>query len=593
MLKQHCFITTCLVLSMVYAQLVVAATQLSDGELANVSGGGSSPPLNTANLFQEQQQPNQNGTISSVGNQSQSFDGLDTSPVVFAILQSQIVLDRPRILTLTGSAQHGLYALNLENQLSSDVIAATNVMGGGFLFPKDVTPVLLLSQTSQMSQLYRYQGRLDSALAGNHHETESHTVISTADFRQNVHSMVDQHDISETHRYSASTWDVEVGKVPRQEIQLPDINGLPRVNRTSTNIVPGFDLGGTVTIKGTQYGAKAKYNGTTLYGPQASIDAVLLQQQDLLIEATLKLPELDFGEITGCLGRCEPEDYRTLWDAGSIGGTNIFSVLKAVDDQFAPSDPIAFSDDGIILKGMGSLLEDELNLNAGFVLTGEGRLALSEPASVSIGGEISFKSTLDTHFWIDPTIINKTVEVLTWGLAKDVFDKWEQDTEYALIDVSIPFTLVDVEIPPFELEYKGTVIAQLGPGEVSADELETVSVDTHFEDNTRIERSSTEAFTQRSSSETCEHSSFTGGRMTGAEAELLAMSEGTLLVNNGNYISFSSQAQQGMRVMHGVNAVSSIAANSLNLGQTPALVRGTSGRPQMSLQQHNQFTQQR
>lgn len=592
-MKRNRLITICLVLSMMCAQPAMAATPLSDIELADVSGGGSSPPLNTANLSQEQQQPNHNGATPSVGHQEQGYEGLDTSPVVFAILQSQIVLDRPRMLSLTGSAQQRLYALNLENQLSGDVIAATNVLGGDFLFPKDVTPVLLLSQISQMSQLYRYQGRLDSALAGNHHETKSHTVISTADFRQNVHSLVDQHDISETHHYSASTWDVEVAKVPRQDIQLPDINALPRINRTSTNIVPGFDLGGTVTIKGTQYGAKAKYNGTTLYGPAASIDAVLLQQQDLLIEATLKLPELDFGEITGCLGRCEPEDYRTLWDVGSIGGTNIFSVLKAVDDQFAPSDLIAFSDDGIIIKGMGSLLEDELNLNAGFVLAGKGRLALSEPASVTVGGEVSFKSTLDTHFWIDPTIINKTIEVLTWGLAKNVFDKWEQNTEYDLIDVSIPFAIVDVEIPPFELEYEGTVIAQLGPGQVSADSLDFVSVDTEFKDNTHIERSSTETFAQRSFSETYEHSSFTGGRMTGAEAELLAMSEGTLSVNNGSYIAFSSQAQQGMRVMHGVNAVSSIAANSLNLGQTPVLMRGAGGRPQMSLQQHNQFTQQR
>lgn len=177
---------------------------------------------------------------------AQSFDGLDTSPVVFAILQSQIVLDRPRMLSLTRSAQQRLYALNLENQLSSDVIAATNVMGGDFRFPKDVTPVLLLSQASQMSQLYRYQGRLDSALAGNHHERKSRTVIDTLDFGQNVHSLVDRHNISETYSYSAGTWDVEVGKVPRQEseenYQLIQTAFEQRLTKEGGMLLPPYQL---------------------------------------------------------------------------------------------------------------------------------------------------------------------------------------------------------------------------------------------------------------------------------------------------------------------------------------------------------------
>jgi hypothetical protein len=116
------------------------------------------------------------------------------------------------------------------------------------------------------------------------------------------------------------------------------------------------------------------------------------------------------------------------------------------------------------------------------------------------------------------------------------------------------------------------------------------SFETIEEDNTLILTTNHIDINESSFSETFEHSVFTGGQMTGAEAELIALSEGTLSVDNNSNVSISNYAQRDMRVLHAVNAVSSIAANGLNVGKMSALAQGIS---QMSLQQQNQFVQQR
>ena len=81
--------------------------------------------------------------------------------------------------------------------------------------------------------------------------------------------------------------------------------------------------------------------------------------------------------------------------------------------------------------------------------------------------------------------------------------------------------------------------------------------------------------------------------MTGAQADLLALSEGSLTVDNSSLISLADNAQQKIRVFNGVNAVSSVAANALNISRPPVMTAGSSVLPQMLMQQRNIFIQQR
>jgi len=121
--------------------------------------------------------------------------------------------------------------------------------------------------------------------------------------------------------------------------------------------------------------------------------------------------------------------------------------------------------------------------------------------------------------------------------------------------------------------------------------------DTHVgpvvQDDNLVEEYKAIDVAESSFNESYEHSVFTGGQMTGAEAELLALSNGSLTLDNNNTILLSENAQQNMRVFNSVNAVASVAANAMNISRLPVMTGGSSAMSQISMQQHNRFIQQR
>jgi len=74
---------------------------------------------------------------------------------------------------------------------------------------------------------------------------------------------------------------------------------------------------------------------------------------------------------------------------------------------------------------------------------------------------------------------------------------------------------------------------------------------------------------------------------------LLAMSESNLSVDYNNSISMAGHAQQGMRIFNSVNAVSSVAANAMNISRLPVLSGESPAMTRISMLQHNYFSQQR
>jgi hypothetical protein len=157
----------------------------------------------------------------------------------------------------------------------------------------------------------------------------------------------------------------------------------------------------------------------------------------------------------------------------------------------------------------------------------------------------------------------------------------------ANIDVCIIFWCWTVKIDLVTIDETLNVVEPVvtEPGDTS----ETVG--SH--DNNTIEIYDAVDVAESSFSESYEHTVFTGGQMTGAEAELLALSEGTLSVENNSNVSLADGAQRNMRVFNGVNAVSSIAANALNVSRLPSFTAGPSAVSRISMQQHNRFNQQR
>jgi hypothetical protein len=535
---------------------------LTDTELAVVGGGG-------VNLPQDQQKPNQNSTDLVSNTDPLSDDGMDRAPDAVAVFQSEINIDYQRKLFLGETAQQDLRALNLENEVSSDVIGTTNIIGGRLLVPTGTTPRLLFKQTNQLNQLHRQQGHLNSSTAGYSYETTVETKFDYENYNHFASFFVEQRDRNETFNYYESAWDVAVDKIPLPDFICEDCE-LELLTPSPIELIPGFSIGDVVDLgRLGEYGALANYDGVILYTP----GAYLSTGADHVIQANLKIPELDFGsiEMRGCFVDCI--EYEK--DFGSIGG-NIITL---------ESPPL--------------LVDDELNLNTGFVFAGKGRITLLEPAFIKIGGEADFKFSVNLDLVVDLSSIDK-IGIIQTALKQT---RWEKHPKLDLIDETIPFTLLSFEIAPFDIKFDGVMKAEVmgGTGEVKKadedtippDELQHSSFDYFFRDNSRIESAFTEDVTETSFSESVEHSVLTGGQMTGAEAELLALSEGNLKVNNNSNVSLSGSAQQNMRIVHGVNAVSSIAANSLNVGQMPSFVTGTTRARQVSLLQQNHFIQQR
>ncbi len=589
------FLTSSIVSGLLFSGVSLGATSLSDIELAEVSGGGIDPQLNGQSLSQEQQQPENNSTGYTPNKPLQNNDGMELTPEFFAILQSEIDVKRERKVNLNGTSQQGAQALNLENVLSSDIVSTNNVFNGGNITLDEVTTGIEVNQINSLHQLHRTQGSLNSSIAGYRYETTTHLKNETESFDQKIYVSIDQHDQTTTLTMSENEWSAAVGKVNFAEQFIEGNKIITILEPETITLIAGGTIGVIVDgWWGDKYGAEASYTGLFLEGPSASVNNIRpfgSNDSDLLIGATLRLGNIDFGvfRAEGCVGICA----EVTKDLGGLEILNLFEFLAKVNPVI---DGVGFIKEGIILEGMGSVFDDELNLNTGFAFIGNGSLKVLEPSSIKVAGEFNLKVDAGLTFTLDLSGVDVSGLFGPWPRSWSWPDTAENDKD--IIDLKIPFTLLDIKSPAIEgiiydQSFEDKLIAKLGPGDVSAsNDIEDIPTETE-QDTSRIFDKDIIDIGDSTSSESYEHTVLTGGQMTGAEAELLALSEGSLSVDNSNRISLADGAQQNMRVFNGVNAVSSVAANAINISRLPTVTRGLSAVPQISMQQHNSFIQQR
>lgn len=574
-----------------------AAKVLSDPELATISGAGVEFSLDGQGLPQEPQQPDQQGLFPPAAN-PQNNNGMDLFPSTIAVLQSSAEIDHRRTLVLGDNAQQALSALSLDNGYASDTVTTTNVFGGELDVPPGTVPRLTINQGSEVHQLYRQQGQVYSSEAGFRYEKTLQQNHNHEQRETSLAARIEQVDRLESYLQTQSVWNVQVAKIQRPEVDRIMMSSL--LDPEPTEFIKDFDVFSWQPLSWlSSFFGSSKYAGVTLPSPLASEPELEVRGENLLVKTNLELPSIGFGsvELDGlywdevCSDNvCVPVLRATPKNEniGSIDVTNLLTVLEEIDEEVAHDDFISFSEEGIILHGLGDILADELNLNTGFVVAGSGHIKTTETARIKIGAEANFGLVTELKFTVDLRDID------TLGIIADIFNKdealWSNFSVDQLIEVTIPVTFIDRETPPFELEFNGLVVAQLGSGKVSADGLESATVSHSFQDNSRIEESLTRDVGTSSFDDTFERSVFVGGRMAEGKADLVAMSEGTLTVERGGNVDISGLAQRDMRVLHGVNAVTSIAANSLNVGSIPVF---NSGITQISSRQHNQFVQQR
>lgn len=581
-----------------------AASALSDSELALISGAGVTGNPQNPTVPQQPQQPqddqlpqqtDEDSTATPPSPSLSNPDGMQDAPQVFTLLQGSAEVDISRRLDLQDDAQRGASLLNMENVIGSDAVAANNLFQGGALALEGTTTSVEVNQINDLAQLHRSQGSLQSSESGYYYESTRYLVDYSENWDRYDYLAIQLNDQHSVSQWTGNSWSVAVDPINFSEPQVNDNSIVTLIDPDQVFLIPPIGIDGTATgLFGEEYGADAYYSGLYVEGPRLSIDSLHpygINNEDLLVASTARMGLIDFGglDIRVCFGAfgCTGEvDGETDINLGQIEILNLFDALALLDPLVAPNDGIGFISDGIVLEGMGSVYEDDHNLNTGFALVGSGQFSVTEPAS--------FYSGLD----IDLTVESRVT--LTFDLGDldplNVFPSLDESIPpegFKWIDVSEHVPLIDIKGETINQVVSGMVIVPLGPGEVTAEATGPTSQTDSSSDVQSITESVTDNLSQTSFTETYEHQLLVGGQMSDAQAELLSLSEGSLKVDNNNAISLSRQTQQNIRVFNGVNAVSSVAANAVNVGQLPTMSRNTGGLSTMSMRQQNQFIQQR
>ena len=541
-----------------------AMTVLSDRELDEVSAGGIRTGQVGQGLGQQGQRPQPRTGWPQQPQQPQTAQALPLTarpeeqagrPALLAVGQVQLAGQLQYRLQLARLAQQQARAVNLVNSFHSDVLGSNNIYAG-----QGGRNGLRLEQQGLIGQDQRQQGRLSSAVAGTS-SSSRHWLESSDQMDQHTVFFVDQQQVTESIQQSSRAWQVAIDGSSRSPEQA--INDYLPVYLLSPATAPGspyFDLPKfEVKVFGT--GGSLDYTGLTPVGLGYRIDSIHSQAGDLRLGTTLTYPYLNLGSLVteGCfLGFCKEKSH----PLGTI------------------PNPVPQTSQTHTLPGLGLNFE-EWNLGTGFAFAGQGSLAMTTPLHIKVDGTLAFR----VRPWLSLTLDLSKIT----GKESDV---WTKEAAVDLVNRDIDFTLLDMTIDPFRVEFNGVVQIMLaGASSGSDDELMQSSVSSYFHNHSRHENSS---FTESGSSsyqQSSESFVWSGAQLSGGQAELLAMSEGQLQVCQGSEVLLLDQAQQSMRVLHSVNATGSVAANGFNLARQPALAPVASG--QLSLSQQNSFNQLR
>jgi len=568
---QRSLIILVTIVNLLFSGFSRASAALSDFELAAVSGGGIDPHLQGQSLPQQPQQPGSNNANYQPPQPIRNDDGMEQNPEVFAIMQSSADLRRARVLLLKGSTQQQATGLNLDNAVTSDIVSTNNIFDGGDLTVEDVTTAIEINQVNNLAQFHRSQGSLSSSIAGYRHETIVYRESGSESFDYHVFSSIYQQRRSEIQRNDSLFSSAQVGN---EFASLDEINAnampIALISPPQFGTFLAFGPIGKVdsTLFG-EFGAKLEYTGVTIAGLGITLNNIAaggINNNDLLLGSSVILPKLDLGilDLKACIVEC----LNPILNLGSLGGSSVPFTIN--------------------VPGFGPQV-DELNLGFGFALSGAAPVLQVEPGSLTINGEAAIKITPFARLTLDFSqleILGLNVGTLVKGLKifKDEngepTDKVVRELELSLLDKQIEFLLLDREFGSDQFETM--------PGDPITNTNEVVT-----QDNDTVEIYRVNDVAESAVNQSYQHSILIGGQMTGAEAELLAMSESNLSVDYNNSISMAGHAQQGMRIFNSVNAVSSVAANAMNISRLPVLSGESPAMTRISMLQHNYFSQQR
>ena len=541
--------------------MVKAADLLSDNELAVVSAGAPAPvPDPTGDRPGVTDDLNVVGDVvlEQWGSQQRNDQPRDDSAT--AIHENMIVeagshakIKRNNQVRLSHTSQANLATLNLTNSSRSNVANVLNL---------NTNPDSL--QTHQSNRVDQNEFQQASYGANNAMRLVSaattHNGIVTSLSSQVINEIYN--DIYYRQVTSSTIVDVAVDPFsPEVFFDLLDIGVI--IPEWSLNIIPSGSIGDIYTDPlGGEWGLEGSYSGLTLTGPTLAVNGLRPQGDDLILEVEFNLPSLEMGiiKMEGCLSACEDLSI----NLGSIGGGSVI-----------PNDEI-------VLAGMNPLRDLELNINTGLATAGRGHFSASDSGvgiygelEVNLGAYFEFALDLSDYWWVDDLLGENS-----WS--------YRAELDYG---INIPFTILDHQVDGFSVDFDGSVCLKLFGNSASCGYLESDFQESFYADNS-ASFNQEDSFTSSSSiNESNSYTEVHGGILTGAEAELIVMTDSGLQLSSDSDIEIKDSAQKDLQAVNVVNSAAAISANSLNMSINRHAPISSSAASGILLNQRNHFNQ--
>jgi hypothetical protein len=462
-------------------------------------------------------------------------------------------LERRRGVRLEGDAQSGSRGFNVVGAAGSDVGNAVNVLARGTdLAGGALQQNLLLQRENGTAWLGR------ANLAGRH-------LVQRAS--------VESGFASGGSRTALTGWHVETRSRTRSVDQysafVPEYNPLENLTLSVGTpaldplYIPAFRFDFVEETEAGDYGIRGGVGPFTLGAPQLVLGTVSLEGNDVVLSAGyVQLPSLDLGSasLEVCIAEC-------------VGGSVDLGGFEGGRVDFPGGD--------LRFEGANPFKDVRINAGHGIAATGAGSISV-------VLGRVTLAASLqldlpDPRFSFDFTI-PEFAGIGPW-------DVNGPDITVEIPALSVSHTLIDEPVGfAFSATFDGVLCLPASTADCSASSRHTEHESSEIVEELRTaSASSFSAASRTASGATVMHA---GATLTDAEADLLAMSQASALIDSTSSIALADGAQRGLRAVNAVNAADTIVGNAVNVtairspGISAAEVRG-------SLGQANTFVQYR
>jgi hypothetical protein len=431
---------------------------------------------------------------------------------------------------LSGDAQEQARALNVVGAAGSDVGNAVNVL------TLNTQAVGGASQQNSLQQRETAAGSLGRAtLKGANVTTTAHLERSVS--TSNSSSLVTgRRLLARTRTSSTEQFAAFVpAHNPLQDLTLTVATPeLPPVQ------IPAIHL--DLLNDDALFGIEGSAGPFTIGAPQLVLGSVSLDGDDVVLSSGyVQLPTIELGTATMkvCFSTCRQDSV----DLGHFDG-------RRVD---LPGGDLRF-------EGANIFKDTQINAGGGIALVGAGTINVI-PGHITLSGEL----TLDLA---DPQIsFDFEIPSILQINGTDIIGPWTIDGPDVAIEIppiSVSHTLIDEDVgPSYSASFDGVLCLALYTTDCG-----TASRDTERQE-TRIDvvvyEVSASSHSSGGSSIAEESSTHAGATLADAEADLIAMSQASAMIDATNSITLEDGAQRGLRAVNAVNAADAIIGNALNV----------------------------